>query len=574
MDHPRELLRRIARTSDPMGRGTWHDPWVLGRGWAPISPPEHAVTSSAVSIRMRDGLTLSGVLYRPDVECAPGVVIANGYALQEPYLAPTIDQLARRGYLVLRANLRGVPPSEGEAGLYERYGEDAHDLIEWLAAQGGCNGRIAMMGASLLGLVQYLAAKEAPPSLKAILPDDAGSDNYWYLWYPGGMRPGPGRVARRTFGGAHNEYPLAAAHPDYDAFWRTRTVEPQELKAIARRHVAVLLTTGWDSYMIGSAKAYEWLKAGRRGRRLKMIIGPWGHGAFLSSEPPLQGPGVLPYSGFEFAVLWLDRYLKEIKNHVDELCSVILYVQGPDKWRLEDDWPLSREQRTRLYLREAPSGTGGGLNDGSLTVSLPGQDRAVRYQYSPEGPYNRAAVTALSRPRVDKTPYEAHGLAWTGNVLTASIEVTGYPRFSFWAQLSGLDTDFVVELTDVSVDEAGGFQSMQVTRGYLNAMRHFSRTHPQPLVPGRPYRFEIELHPTSYVFRAGHFIRVTLQGSAIDPLARPPAQIPVLPGVDPQVLARAHGPGLNPLPCRVTVLQDAEHPSCIDLPLIGATLTQ
>ena len=573
MDYPLDLLRSISRASSAFGRGTRYRPWVTAPREARISPPEHAVTSSAVSVPMRDGVTLRGILHRPvGVQSAPGVLFANGYALDEPYLAPTIDQLARRGYMVLKANLRGVPPSDGEPGLYEHYGEDAHDLIEWLAGQSGCSGRIGMMGASLLGLVQYLAAKAAPPSLKAILPDDAGGDSYWHLWYPGGMRPGPGRAARQSFVGAQNEYPLAAEHPDYDAFWRARTIQPEDLEAIARRHIAVLLTTGWDSYMLGSAKAYEWLKVGRRGNRLRLIIGPWAHGAFLSPDPPLQGPGVLPYTGFEFAVLWLDRYLKGIKNHVDDLFPVLLYVQGPDEWRLEEDWPLPLEQRTLLYLREIPSGSGGGLNDGSLTLQPPTDDQPVSYQYSPQGPYNWAAVTMASRPRIDKAPYEAHGLAWTTDMLESSIEVTGYPRFSFWAKLSAPDTDFVVEITDVSVNEAGQLQSLQVTRGYLNAMRYFSRSHPQPLLPGQPYRFEIELYPTSYVFRAGHLIRVTLQGSAIDPLAQPPQESPAPPGTDPEALLRPHGPGLNPLACDVTVLQDEAHPSFIDLPVIGATL--
>ena len=573
MDYPLDLLKEIARVSSAFGRGTQYRPWVTAPREARISPPEHAVTSVAVSVPMRDGVTLRGTLHRPvGVESAPGVLFANGYALDEPYLAPTIDQLARRGYMVLKANLRGVPPSDGQPGLYEHYGEDAHDLIEWLAGQSGCTGRIGMMGASLLGLAQYLAAKEAPPSLKAILPDDAGADSYWHLWYPGGMRPGPGRAARQSFGGAQNEYPLAAAHPDYDAFWRARTVQPEDLKAIACRHIAVLLTTGWDSYMLGSAKAYEWLKAGRRGNRLKLIIGPWAHGAFLSPVPPLQGAGMLPHTGFEFAVLWLDRYLKGIRNHVDDLFPVLLYVQGPDRWRAEEDWPLPIEERSVLYLRQTPSDTGGGLNDGSLTLQPPTDDPPVSYRYSPDGPYNRAAVTTVSRPRIDKIPYEAHGLAWTTDMLETSIEVTGYPRFSFWATLSAPDTDFVVEITDVSVDEAGRLQSLQVTRGYLNAMRYFSRSNPQPLVPGEPYRFEIELYPTSYVFRAGHLIRVTLQGSAIDPLEPPPQERPAPPGANPEALERSHGPGLNPLACEVTVLQDAVHPSFIDLPLIGATL--
>ena len=522
---------------------------------------------------MRDGMSLSATLYcPPGLGPQPGILIASGYGVDsDPFFADTINLLARRGYVVLFAKLRGLPPSEGTTGLYERFGTDSYDLIEWLAGRPECNGSIGMVGASLLGLVQYLAAREAPPSLKVILPDDAGSDNYWYLWHPGGMRVGPGRAARRSVSGAENEYPLAVEHPDYDAFWRERTVQAEDLDAIARRGIAVFLTSGWDSYLLGSAKSYEWLKGGDPGKRLKMFIGPWGHGIFMSPQPMLTGPSILPYSGFEYCVLWLDRWLKGERNGVDEEPPVLLYVQGPNEWRFEADWPLPDEHRLRLYLRDEPSWTCAGLNDGTLSIAPPENGEAVSYIYSPEGPYNVASVNAISRPKVDKAPYELYGLAWTSAPLAVSTEMTGYPRITFWAALSSTDTDFVVEITDVGTqDESGRQQSLQVTRGYLNAMRYFSRTDPQPLMPGEIYQFELELYPTSYVFPAGHRIRVTLQGAAIDPLAKTEtAQIPNYPGVDPALLAIAQGPGLSSVEACVTILQGGDYPSCVDLPIIG-----
>lgn len=557
----------------PRARGTEGRAWVNAPRATAIGKESRAIDGQTLWVRLRDGVRLYATLHRPrGPERLPGIVIANGYGVgAEPFLPRMVNLLAQRDYLVLCARMRGVPPSEGETGLYESFGPDSYDLIEWLARRPECDGRIGMVGASFLGLVQYLAAREAPPSLKAILPDDAGSDNYWYLWYPGGMRPGPGRAARQGVLGAEREYALALAHPDFDAFWRARTVQSEDLAAIARRGVAVFLTSGWDSYLIGSTKSYEWLKAGRLGKRLKMFIGPWAHGVLMSPGPPLIGPPVMPTSGFEYAVMWLDRWLKDLPNGVEEEPPVLLYIQGPNEWRFEDDWPLPDERRVRLYLREAMSGTSGGLNDGSLSQDLPGKDRSVAYEYSPGGPYNGAAVNALSRPLMDKTPYEAHGLAWTSAPLPEAVEMTGYPRMTFWAAISGTDTDFVVEITDVSAEEVSGrLQSLQVTRGYLNAMRHFSRTDPKPLIPGQPYRFELELCPTAYVFSAGHRIRVTLQGSAIDPAAKAPAvTIAAFAAVDPALLAIPQGPGLSAHPARVNVLQDAEHPSFVDLPMIG-----
>ena len=552
--------------------GTENRFWVRERRTAPMSNPDHSVMSTQAWVCMRDGLRLSGTLHQPvGTERYPGILIANGYgAAVEPFLAETISQLCRRGYLVLCARMRGLTPSEGHTGLYEGFAADTYDLIEWLACQPRCNGRVGMFGASLLGLVQYLGAREAPPSLKVILPDDAGSDNYWYLWHPGGMSAGPGRAARQLVSGAEDEYPLAVAHQNFDAFWSERTVQAAALETIARRGIAAFLTTGWDSYLLGSTKSYEWLKAGSPGKKLKMFVGPWGHGTFMSSQPP-SGPAVLPYSGFEYGLMWLDRWLKGVANGVDEEPPVLIYVQGANEWRFEQDWPLPDEQRVRLYLHDQASGTGAGLNDGSLSGQPPNDDRPVIYDYSPGGPYNVAAVTVLSRQRIDKTPYEAHGLAWTSKPLAAATEITGYPRIAFWCAISAHDTDFVVEITDIGpAEQPDRLQSLQVTRGYLNAMRYFSRSEPEPLIPGKLYHFSLELYPTSYVFRKGHRLRVTLHGSAIDPLAKPvAARVPQYPDVDPALLAIAHGPGLNAQAARVTVLQDADHPAFIDLPIIG-----
>lgn len=557
------------------GAGTEDRQWVAERRSPLLGEPAQVVTHAPVSIRMRDGVMLSATIYRPGgAEAQPGILISCGYGADaDAFFAETSTLLARRGYVVLFAKLRGVAPSEGNAGLYERFGSDSYDLIEWLARLPECNGQVGMFGASLVGLVQYLAAKESPPSLKVLLPDDAGSDNYWYLWYPGGMNVGPGRAARQSVSGAEKEYSSAIDHRNYDAFWRERTVQPQDLEALARRGIPVFLTSGWDSYLLGSIKSYEWLKAGAPGSRLKMFIGPWGHGAFMSPQPPLLGPGVLPCSGFDYAVLWLDRWLKGIANGVDEEPPVLLYVQGPDEWRFEEDWPLSDEQRVRLYLRARPSGTGVAGINGTMSNLPPQNDAPVIFQYSPDGPYNVAAVTAVSRPKIDKTPYEQHGLVWTSAPLAVPTEMTGYPRITFWASLSSTDADFVVEVTDVGAHNESGLQSLQVTRGYLNAMRYFSRSDPQPLVPGRVYRFELELYPSSYVFAAGHRIRVTLQGAAFDPLMKSGSlALPNIPGVDPNLLTLVipQGPALNSQTFKVSVLQDAGHPSFIDVPIIGA----
>ncbi len=91
-----------------------------------------------------------------------------------------------------------------------------------------------MVGASLLGISQWLAAKERPPHLVVVVPDDSPNDTYRYLWYLGGMEPGPGRRARAEVPGVESEYGIAVSHPWFDDFWRQRAMLREDLEALAR----------------------------------------------------------------------------------------------------------------------------------------------------------------------------------------------------------------------------------------------------------------------------------------------------------------------------------------------------
>jgi putative CocE/NonD family hydrolase len=256
----------------------------------------------------------------------------------------------------------------------------------------------------------------------------------------------------------------------------------------------------------------------------------------------------MPYTNVEYQVMWLDRWLKGIKNGVDTQPRALIYVQGPDPWRFESDWPIPDTHKVKLFLRQRLSGTAISLNDGSLSDDAPrfGED-SVSYTYSPAGPFNQANGNGPILA-VDQRPNEVHSLTWTSEALRVPTEATGWWSLVFWASVNAPDTDFVVEITDVAPDGT----SKQVGRGWLNAARAFSRSHPRPLVSGKVYNFSVDVWPTSYVFPAGHRIRVDLSGSDCCTL-----------GSDP-----------NPIPARVTVHQDAFHPSHLEVPVIGAVAAQ
>jgi putative CocE/NonD family hydrolase len=94
----------------------------------------------------------------------------------------------RYGYVLAASDLRGTGASFGSrpSEFLESDAEDAYDVIEWLGNQPWSNGNVGMYGNSYPGMTQWMAAGEAPPALKAIVPLMTYFDLYSSA-YPGGV---------------------------------------------------------------------------------------------------------------------------------------------------------------------------------------------------------------------------------------------------------------------------------------------------------------------------------------------------------------------------------------------------
>lgn len=92
------------------------------------------------------------------------------------------------GYAICNPDTRGIAHSEGDITMIgTQEGRDCHDLIEWLAVQNWCNGKVGMSGTSYLAFSQWFIAAEQPPHLAAINPNEGLSDAYRDLTMRGGM---------------------------------------------------------------------------------------------------------------------------------------------------------------------------------------------------------------------------------------------------------------------------------------------------------------------------------------------------------------------------------------------------
>jgi len=94
--------------------------------------------------------------------------------------------------------------------------------------------------------------------------------------------------------------------------------------------------------------------------------------------------------------------------------------------------------------------------------------------------------------------------------LGKDTEVTGPITVKLYAASSARDTDFIVRLIDVYPDGT----AYNLTEGVIRArFRGSVWEKPKPLTPGEVYEYNIELFPTSNVFKKGHRIRVHVTSS-------------------------------------------------------------
>jgi putative CocE/NonD family hydrolase len=92
-----------------------------------------------------------------------------------------------RGYAIASVDSRGAGQSDGDTPIMgSQDGEDAHDVIEGLAKLDWCNGSVGMAGNSYLAIIQWHAAAQNPPSLKAIAPWEGCGDIFREQFARGG----------------------------------------------------------------------------------------------------------------------------------------------------------------------------------------------------------------------------------------------------------------------------------------------------------------------------------------------------------------------------------------------------
>src|SRR5205807_49280 len=126
-----------------------------------------------VKIPLRDKVELNATLYFPKTPEGSPPKTPVVFTLT-PYISDSYHArgayFASHGYTFALVDVRGRGNSAGEFEPFANEGRDGHDVVEWLAQQPFCDGKVAMWGGSYAGFDQWATAKELPPHLATIVP--------------------------------------------------------------------------------------------------------------------------------------------------------------------------------------------------------------------------------------------------------------------------------------------------------------------------------------------------------------------------------------------------------------------
>jgi putative CocE/NonD family hydrolase len=553
--------------------------------WA--APPDGIERELDVRIRMRDGVELSANIFRPvGAARVPTILVRTPYDKGDD-LTPNYRPFVVHGYAVVLQDVRGRYDSQGVFQPLRQEAADSEDTLNWIARQSWSNRRIGMMGGSYLGIVQWKSALLNNPYLKAIFPVVAGCDDYFDRFYSAGgalklgqrlewmsenlrapdfAKPDFGRFVlnlpvrasdRLATGRTVDFYQRALDHPAYDSFWKNLSTREK----IERIRVPVFSAGGWyDNFVESDLEAFRLMR--KNGRIHRILIGPWPHNMSYSFPGVNFGPeGKLPILGLQLQ--WFDYWLKA-EPGANSHPSVAnpparIFVMGANRWRDEQEWPLSRARLTSFYL--ASRGRANSLDgDGRLQWGQPRGDRPDQYVYDPANPAPTAGGAVCCNPRVfpwgpfDQRAVERRRdvLVYTSSPLKRPLEVTGLIRVVLYVSTSQPDTDFAAKLVDVFPDG----RAINLTDGILRLRYRESLEKPVLAHPGQVYPITIDAGVTSNQFGRGHRIRLEVSSSNFPRFDRNPNT--GRPVADEKELRRA----------AQTIFHDRQRPSHILLPVV------
>lgn len=552
----------------------------------------------AVKIPMRDGVALNATLFLPHGQKDPVPVIFT----LTPYIGDSYTDramyFAQHGYVYALVDVRGRGNSGGTFEPFTNDAKDGYDIVEWLAKQAFCDGKVTMWGGSYAGFDQWATLKEFPPHLATIVPAAAAHpgvdfpfqynilgpyDEQW-LTFTSGVTGNEKLFGDGAYWGAkaklyYNEH-LAfkdydtlvgnpnkvfqkwIQHPIPDAYYDAMAPTAEDYKRI---QFPILTITGhYDGDQPGAFTYYkrhmQYGTAEAKGKHF-LIIGPWDH---AGTRTPRREVGGLKFG--EASVLdlnklhteWYDWVMKNGTKPEFLKKRVAYYVvgEGAENWKYADSLEAIANETRTLRL-----GSNGGAEtvfaSGTLKEGAPGGG-SDKWVYDPmdtrPGNADGDDEGGLTSQAGVLNTY-GNGVIYHSEPFAEATEITGFPKLTVWLSMDVADTDLDADVYEIL--PGGG--SVYLTGATMRARYRESLRQEKLVPPGKPEKYVFD----NFTF----FSRRVQKGSRLRLFVHCPND----PGTEKNYNSGgvvASETGKDAKAAHITLLHDAEHPSALELPVV------
>jgi len=492
---------------------------------------------------------------------------------------PLAVGLAAKDYRLAVADARGTGASSGMR-LAETDAQEIADLgelIQWVAEQKWCDGRVATTGCSYSAITTLYSLVNAPDALKLGVCRAPDFDMYRHLFAPGG-------IVNRWFieswgavtaaqdannveglfsngywpepeGGAKNLLGVLPIDDDHDGSMLARSIQERQTtfniandigtlefidgfitennpplydpaikQAIEKGATPCVVRCGWHDAgtALGALALYNTFAG-----PFRVTLGPLNHEGTYLVDPFQAGDGTVAErppegSSFNSRVKSLDQVLKDNKPITR---AVEYFTLGKNRWNTTTQWPLSQTQYRRWYLS----------SNHQLTQDRPsigqGDDIYQVDNTATTGRFNRWYAQSPDQPVLfpDRQQEDKKLLVYDTPPLAQDTEITGHPLVSLWLSSSASDGHFFAYLETIDPDG----RVRLLTEGQLRGLHrkvstdtppyHFfgpyhslKQQDAEPLVPNAVTEISFDLLPISVWLKKGQRIRLAIAGADAD----------------------------------------------------------
>jgi putative CocE/NonD family hydrolase len=563
-------------------------------------------------IPMRDGIKLFTAIYIPKnasekypvlmertpYSCAPygesnfsNRLGPNALFKNEPYIYVYQDV---RGRHMSEGNFREMTPAidrkKSDTDVDES--SDTYDTVDWLLKNiDNNNGKVGIYGISYPGFYATASLPNAHPAIVAVSPqapvtdefegDDAyhrGAfylmDNFDFMNFFDAPREVPrkenpfisdkiniedayqfylemGAISNyntKYFENKSKIWNEYLEHNTNDSYWQHRNIRTH-LKNIKP---ATLLVGGFFDAedMFGALNTYQAIEKQNTGNDNKLVMGPWTHGAWESSNwSKFVSYNFNSNTSAYFQQMEYDFFNYHLKGKGSfNAGEATIFFTGANEWKTFAQWPPKEAVQKKWFLNEQH---GLALN----TTTTKGFDEYVSDPANPVPYIDKVAGERLSEymaadqrfaaKRKDVLYYESPELE---NDITLSGPVTANLSIS----MTGTDADFIVKIIDVlpNTEHTQQLVRAEVLRGKFR--NSFEKA--EPFEPNKITPVKLVLNDVAHTFKKGHKIMVQIQSSWFPLVDRNPQQFMNIPAAKDSDFKKAD----------IKIYYDSRHPSYIE----------